>query len=176
MTSTSCTISRSRTILGIDPGFDRVGWAITRQNESTTTLIDCGCIVTDRKRTRFERYLQIEEQLTQIIEAFRPRAAGIEQLYAARNTTTVIPVAEARGIIIGCLLRADIQIHELNPSTIKFAVAGHGRADKAAMKKMVLLQLGSIAPSLRTKVEKTLDDTIDAIGVSFSVSALRSEW
>lgn len=166
--------STPRIILGIDPGFDQVGWAITKQTGSTTTLIDCGCIVTDRKRTRFERYMQIEQQLADIIKAYAPTAAGIEQLYAARNTTTVIPVAEARGIIIGCLLRANIQIHELNPSTIKSAVAGHGRADKAAMKKMVLLQLGNISAPLRTKVEKTLDDTIDAIGVALTAATLRS--
>lgn len=166
--------SSLRTILGIDPGFDRVGWAVMKQVSGQTQLIDCGCIVTNRKLSRFQRYQEIEQQLTQIIQVYAPSVVGIEQLYAARNTTTVIPVAEARGIIIACLLRAALEIHELNPSTVKSAVTGHGRADKQAMKKMVLLQLGSIPTQLRIKLDKTLDDTIDAIGIALTATTLRS--
>lgn len=161
-------------IIGIDPGFDRIGWAVFHRQGATMHLIDCGCIQTTKQLSRLERYLELEQQLTQILDKHQPTTAGIEQLYAARNTTTVIAVAEARGIILSCLLKHTKQIHELNPSTVKSAVAGSGRADKVAMKKMVLLQLGKIDPTLRTKVEKTLDDTIDAIGIALTAATLRS--
>ena len=161
-------------IIGIDPGFDRLGWAVFYRQGSAMKLIDCGCIQTTKQRPRLERYLELEEQLTQLLEIHRPTSAGIEQLYASRNIKTVITVAEARGITLSCLLKHTKHIHELNPSTVKSAVTGSGTADKSAMKKMVLLQLGKIDPTLRFKVENTLDDTIDAIGVALTAATVQS--
>lgn len=157
-------------ILGIDPGYDRFGWAIIYSQAGQLRLIDCGCIETDKKASRFGRYAHVQDFLTKIIEHYHPTVAGLEQLFFSRNVSTALPVAEIRGLAIAVLLRHQVEILEFNPGTVKSAVAGNGKADKAAMRKMVLIQLGNVDPAVRQRVETALDDTVDAIGVALTAA------
>lgn len=157
-------------VLGIDPGFDRFGWSIVLSKGAEQQLIDCGCIETDRKTSRFERYEHIQQFLTQIIQHYKPTAAGIEQLYFSKNVSTALPVAEIRGLAIATLLRFNIEIREFNPGTIKSAITGNGKADKEAMRKMVLLQLANPDQAVKERIANALDDTIDAIGVALTAA------
>ncbi|MBW7956239.1 crossover junction endodeoxyribonuclease RuvC [Patescibacteria group bacterium] len=155
-------------ILGIDPGYDRFGWAVLSVTQGQVVLLNCGCVETDRKKSRLERYAQIQQTLKQLLDRYHPTKAGMEQLFFSKNVTTALAVAEIRGLTIACLLEYQVSIEEFNPGTIKSCVTGNGRADKTAMRKMVLLQLGNIPLALRQKVEQEIDDTIDAIGVALT--------
>ena len=159
-------------VLGIDPGYDRFGWAIVAHDTRKHALVDCGCIETNRKATKLERYAHIQTELLHILTKYQPTIAGMEQLFFSRNVSTALPVAEVRGLAISCFLQHHVELREFNPGTIKSSVTGNGKADKIAMRKMVLLQLGTVDADLRQKVTKELDDTIDAIGVA--LTALRS--
>jgi crossover junction endodeoxyribonuclease RuvC len=161
-------------ILGLDPGYDRLGWAIINSATKTPQLVDCGCLQTNKKDTRFIRYQQIETFLEALLNHFHPAFAGIEQLYAAKNTTTVIAVAEARGIVLSALLRHQVTITEINPSTAKSAITGNGRADKAAMRKMILLQISGASAEVTQKLHDAIDDTIDAVGLALTAATVRS--
>ncbi len=155
-------------VLGIDPGFDRVGWAVMTERQRKPLLINCGCFTSDHKLDRLTRYKQIEEFLEGLLTMYPVQISGIEQLYVSRNISTAIPVAEARGIMLSCLLRHEVSIKEFNPSTIKLAVTSNGHADKTAMRKMVMLQIGPVSAELKQRVQVELDDTIDAIGVALT--------
>lgn len=142
--------------IGIDPGYDRVGWAIGKIS-NPLDVIEYGCIETDKKQSLFERYAQIGKVIKNLCEKHHPSEAAIETLYFSRNTSTALPVSEARGVIIGQLLD-NCKIFEYSPGTIKLAVTGSGRAPKTAIDKMVRMQL-----NLRKQPE--LDDTMDALAV-----------
>lgn len=159
-------------VLGIDPGYDRFGWAVLATQSGKHILIDCGCVETNRKADRLVRYLQIHQTLSEILRKYSPTVAGMEQLFFSKNVSTALPVAEIRGLAIALFLERSIQVREFNPGTVKSCVTGNGRADKNAMRKMVLLQLGNIQSDLRARVTAELDDTIDAIGVA--LTALRT--
>ena len=159
-------------VFGIDPGFDRFGWAVVSHQAGRHVLLDCGCIETNRKAERLARYQQIHNTLKTIFEKYQPTIAGMEQLFFSKNVSTALPVAEIRGMVIGLMLERAIQVREFNPGTVKSCITGNGRADKNAMRKMILLQLGPVSVELRERVTKELDDTIDAIGVA--LTALRT--
>lgn len=146
----------SNIILGIDPGFDRIGWAIGQKQNGKIVISACDCIVTKRAETLPERYQAIEHELNQIIEQHHPTELAIEKLFFARNTTTALQVSEARGVILSCAIRHGLVIEEHHPNTIKLTVTGVGNADKTAVEKMVRLQV-TLPPI------KLIDDTIDAI-------------
>lgn len=150
--------------IGIDPGFDRVGWAVGTVGSSVKVLA-YGCIQTSEELSQTQRYLSIITQLKSIIEEHNPTEAALETLYFARNVSTALPVSEARGIILSQLIPT-CSIAEYAPGTIKLAVTGHGRATKSAVEKMVRLQL-----KLHSKPE--LDDTMDALAVLLTHSVLR---
>ncbi|MBW7943815.1 crossover junction endodeoxyribonuclease RuvC [Patescibacteria group bacterium] len=155
-------------VIGIDPGYDRFGWAVFSQLNGQQLLLDCGCIVTNRKAPRLERYLQILDELSGILEKYSPMTAAMEQLFFSRNVSTALPVAEIRGLAMALFLQRHMAVRQFNPGTVKSSVTGNGKADKTAMRKMVLLQLGPVSPQLHQKVSDELDDTIDAVGVAMT--------
>ena len=146
------------TILGIDPGYDRLGWAVASRNQDKWEKVELGCIITDRSKKMVERYQQIESELQKLIDQFKPTQTAIETLFFANNITTAMKVAEVRGIIIASLLRNNLPVNQYNPMKIKETVTGNGRADKKAIKKMVQLEF---------KLQDTtvLDDALDALGI-----------
>lgn len=146
-------------ILGIDPGFDRVGWAVIEKKPTTTTLLMCGAVTTSKKDILPVRLAEIHDELQSVIDQFHPEVASIESLFFTNNVTTGIPVAEARGVIVMTCHSNGLKIQEWTPPQVKSSVAGDGRADKKAVEKMVRLIVKNVPP-------KVLDDTIDAIALA----------
>lgn len=154
-------------IIGIDPGFDRMGWAVAECTTGTEPkILDYGYVMNDRTETVFQRYNALRIGLEKIIADFQPQEAAIESLFFANNQKTVMKVSEARGIIISTLLRFECNIFEYTPLQVKQAVTGFGRADKASVDKMVRLQL-------KMGTEKILDDTMDALAILLTHSTQR---
>ena len=151
----------SPVILGIDPGYDRLGWAIAQKTEAGWEKVQLGCIQTERNLEIIDRYHVIEKELQKIIDQFKPSQAAIETIYFANNTTTALKIAEVRGLLIACLLRNQIEVFQYNPVKIKEAVTGNGKADKRAVAKMINLEF-------KLKDKKVIDDTIDALAVLFT--------
>lgn len=155
------TKTQNPVILGIDPGYDRVGWAVGIYKNSKFEVFDLGCIQTDKKAEIFSRYDQIVKELEKIIEKYSPDHLAIESLFFAKNKTTAMRVSEARGVIISILLSAGAKIFEYRPNEIKLAVTGTGNADKKAVEKMVKMQI-------KYDLNGQIDDAIDALAVAMT--------
>lgn len=157
-------------LLGIDPGYDRLGWAVGElQPAGKVRVLDFGCITTSAKDTLFDRYQVLLQELTTLLETHQPTETAIEMLYFSKNTTTALKVSEARGIIISSCMQAGCEIFEYNPMTIKQAVTGSGTADKRAVTKMIQLQM-----QLPQKPQKILDDTMDALAILLTHATQRT--
>jgi crossover junction endodeoxyribonuclease RuvC len=165
------TTSTAPIILGIDPGYDRVGWCVGSVGQNfQLQVIKFGCIQTSPKQTLLERYQQIDTELTEVVRELHPTEAAVESLFFTKNQKTAMHVSEARGVIISCLFRHQVQFFEYTPLQIKQAVTGYGKADKAAVEKMVRLQLGS---QISQQAGKIIDDTLDAMGIALTHMANR---
>lgn len=148
-------------ILGIDPGYDRVGWAVGTYNNSKFKVDGLGCIQTNKKDDIFNRYDQIIKELQSVIKKFSPNLLAIEMLYFAKNKKTALRVSEARGVIISTALNSGLEVYEYSPNEIKLAVAGSGAADKQAVEKMVKMQISY-------NLNGQIDDAIDALAVAMT--------
>ena len=84
---------------------------------------------------------------------------AIEQLFFARNVTTAMSVAHARGVAMLTGKQANLPIDEYTPMQIKQSVTGYGGADKKQVQEMVRMQLGL------AKVPKP-DDCADALATA----------
>ncbi len=148
-------------VIGIDPGYDRCGWAVVEQSGNRYQALDCGCWQTNRQDDKWHRYDQLRIAFAKLIDQYQPEVMAIESLYFSRNVSTALPVSEVRGLLFGLALAAQIPIVEYTPATVKLAVTGYGRADKTQVTKMVILLL---------KLAKTplIDDTGDALAVALT--------
>ena len=91
----------------------------------------------------------------------RGLALSIEQLFYQHNQTTVIGVAEARGVILLAAAQCGVPVFEYTPMQVKQAVTGYGKAVKKQVQEMtrVMLRLD--------KVPKP-DDTADALAMAIA--------
>lgn len=88
-------------ILGIDPGYDRLGLAILEKKSNTEyEVIYSDCLESDRKKEISERIFIFGKELKKIIEKYKPSELAIEKLFFTNNQKTVMGVSEARGAII----------------------------------------------------------------------------
>ena len=146
-------------ILGIDPGMAIVGYGIIDINGEEIELTTSGSIQTNKSYSDSKRLLEIYNDLSQIINEFKPDCASVEQLFFFKNQKTIIPVAEARGVILTVLENFNIPAYSYTPMEVKQVLTGYGRADKKDVEKMVKLTLN------KENLPK-LDDTIDAIAIA----------
>ena len=151
--------NRTMKILGIDPGMAIVGYGMIEVNNEDIELLTSGSIQTDKKLDDSKRLLEIYNDLSQIVEKYRPDCASVEQLFFFKNQKTIIPVAEARGVILTVLEKYKIPTYSYTPMEVKQVLTGYGRADKKEVEQMVRLTLGS------QELPK-LDDTVDAIAIA----------
>ena len=146
-------------ILGIDPGMAIVGYAMIGTDNNGIELLTSGSIQTDKKLDDSKRLLEIYNDLSQIVEKYKPDCASVEQLFFFKNQKTIIPVAEARGVILTVLEQYNIPTYSYTPMEVKQVLTGYGRADKKEVEQMVKLTLDS------QELPK-LDDTVDAIAIA----------
>ena len=121
-------------ILGIDPGYGILGWAVIEKNQK---LIDYGIIETSSGKLIGERILEIHHKLNDIINQYHPESAGVEKLFLTKNMTTGLDVAKTIGAVILTLKLNKISYSEYTPSQVKQAVTGYGRAGKEQMMHMI---------------------------------------
>ncbi len=155
------------TIIGIDPGYDRVGWCIGKIEKGQFKIVTYNCIETTGMKDIIERFRKVDTELTEILQKYQPTEAAIETLFFSSNKTTAMRVSEARGVIISALFRQQVQITEYNPMAMKVAVTGNGRAAKPDIERMLRLQF-------RLDNDKILDDALDAIGMAITHTVSRS--
>lgn len=152
-------------ILGIDPGTGILGFGVVDvDKKGKVQLVDAGVIRTPVKEDDAVRLLTIYEELNDIIAQNKPRAMSVEKLFFARNVTTAMTVAQARGVVLLCGQQAGLELHEYTPMQIKQAITGYGRADKKQMQEMVRVLLG-------LKEVPRPDDAADALAAALTYAA-----
>lgn len=153
-------------ILAIDPGFERLGIAVIEKTAGQKeTLLHSECFKTSPKLPHYERLAFIQTKFLEIIHTYKPECLAIETLLFSNNTTTAMPVAEVRGVLLANASLEGLHIYEYNPNTIKVAVTGHGRADKSQVAHMVTRLID-------TKDKKMIDDELDAIAIGLTFFAI----
>ncbi len=155
-----------KTILGIDPGYDRVGICILEKvSASENKIIFSDCFETNKKKEINKRIFEICENLEKIILKYSPDELAIEKLFFTNNQKTVMGVSEARGAIIYLSQKLNIKVSEYTPLQIKIALTGYGKATK----NQIYFMLQKIL-KIKDENKKNLDDEYDAIAVAYTHS------
>ncbi len=161
-------------ILGIDPGYERLGIAVLEKTDKTAFVKNSGvsreavifseCFKTSAKLEFSERLFLIGEEVKNVIKKYKPEVLAIETLFLNTNQKTVMHVTEARGVVIYEASCAGLKIFEASPPQIKIATTGYGRANKEQIIKMVkiLVEIDN---------EKKSDDELDAIAIALTAFA-----
>ena len=133
--------------IGIDPGTAICGFGLVEMVGNKLTPIHYGAVFTDKDMLPELRLKKIYDELSVLLDEYRPDVMSVEQLFFNRNVALL--TAANRGI----------QITEFTPMQIKQAVVGYGGANKEQVTFMVQKLL-----NIRTKPKP--DDVADALAVA----------
>ncbi|MCR5725525.1 MAG: crossover junction endodeoxyribonuclease RuvC [Treponema sp.] len=150
-------------IIGIDPGLAHTGFGIidTDGGGRNKTLVCYGIIETPAGEEHGVRLLAIYNRLLSLLMEYKPDEAAMETLYFARNVTSALSVAEAKGVVTMCLTQQAIPLFMYTPNQIKTSVTGTGSADKALVERYVKLLLDM-------EVEPKPDHAADALAAAIT--------
>jgi len=165
MKSKKFLLTPNNIILGVDPGYGRVGIAVIEKTNRGENLIYSECFETDTKLAHPQRLLALGEKIKSVIKKYRPERLAIETLLWSKNKKTALQVAEAKGVILLEAERSGILIKEYNPNQIKLAVTGYGKSDKKQIIDMV-------EKLIKLKPGKRHDDEYDAIACALTCAAI----
>ena len=154
-------LNKNIRILGIDPGTARLGYALIDFNQRTCmpSIVDCGIIQTHKENSDADWLVEMRNDLEAIIDAYAPEIVSVEKLFFFKNLKTIIPVAQARGVVLELVASRRIPIYEYTPLEMKKIITGNGMAKKSLVSKIV-------HESFKLEKQISPDDAVDAVGMA----------
>ncbi len=161
-------------ILGIDPGTALVGYAIIstkkpkgqkQDRNEKPKVLDFGCITTSKSSLMGRRLEIIYDQVCLLIKKHQPDVVSIENLFFFKNLKTVMPVSQARGVILLAAAKSNVPVLEFTPLQMKMTIVGYGKAEKKQVQEMTKQLLDLSGFDLKEKDRKK-DDAFDALGIA----------
>lgn len=157
-------------ILGIDPGFARLGYCILDNKIGILKCLAYGCIQTSKEDSYGKRCTIIRQEISILIKKFRPDVIGLERLFFGRNVDTALEVAGIRAIVLQlCYENRIDSIYEPYPIQVKAGLGIRVRdkkqnRDKGLVQQQVKLMLG-MSDIMRP------DDAADAAAIAIWTEA-----
>jgi crossover junction endodeoxyribonuclease RuvC len=129
-------------VLGIDPGTATCGYGIVHASGGRLSAVDHGWWTTSADEAPEQRLKRIHDGVAGLIRDHAPDAVVLEESYVGADARIALSVGQARGAALVACAAAEVACAEYPPATVKHAVCGYGRAEKAQVQRMVRAVLG----------------------------------
>jgi len=130
------------TVLGIDPGLTRCGFAVLQTGGVQPVVVSLGVITTRATTALPQRLAELHRELVELFDEFAPTAVAVEQVFFQSNVRTAMSVGQASGLALAIAAERGCDVVQYTPKQVKNAIAGWGGADKLQMQRMVQKRLG----------------------------------
>lgn len=127
-------------VLGLDPGIARTGYGVINTS-LPNQFVQCGCITTLPIHSLEHRLADIGNDITSLIEIYKPDLAVVEEIFFGKNAKTAISTAHVRGVLLQILASHHVPIQTLTPPQIKSRLTGYGAATKSQIQHLIQRQL-----------------------------------
>lgn len=133
----------AETVLGIDPGTQRAGWALVgRCSDGKATHVASGAWSLGGSRVAIaDRLVRLREETLALLQQFRPEMLAIESAFFGKNARSALRLGEARGVVLLTAREHGLTVLELPPALVKRRVSGAGAASKEQVARLVAAQL-----------------------------------
>jgi crossover junction endodeoxyribonuclease RuvC len=133
-------------VLGIDPGTAACGYGIVHGSGGRLQAVEFGWWPTPARERPELRLKRIHDAVADLIERHEPDAVALEESFVGADARIALFVGQARGAALVACASAGVRCAEYPPSSVKSAVCGYGRAEKAQVQRMVKAILGLPEP------------------------------
>jgi crossover junction endodeoxyribonuclease RuvC len=147
-------------VLGIDPGSRRTGWGVAERGRGRIRGVAAGVIRLKPKAPLADRLEIVYDSLEALVDAHRPEAVAVEDVFYAKYPNAAIKLGHVRGVVLLLAAKRGLRLAEYPPALVKRTVAGKGAADKK--------QLGRIVGAMLGFDEPLAEDASDALAVALT--------
>ena len=149
-----------RTILGIDPGTNILGFGIVRADASgKPSFIDMGVLDLRRIADPYDKLECIYEKVNALCDLHHPSDLAIESPFYGKNAQVILKLGRAQGAAMTAAAGHGLSVHEYAPREAKMAICGNGAASKEQVALMVEKTLG-------INIESKYLDATDALAIA----------
>lgn len=156
--------SRRRSVIGIDPGLHRTGYAVLCPGRDPwrPALLEAGFVRLSQTSSLDRRLVELDRCVSEVLERHTPAVLSCEQLYAHyKHPRTAILMGHARGVILAACARAGLAVRDVAATRVKRMLTGSGRANKAQVQH-------AVAQTLRLPAVPEPHDVADAIAIALA--------
>ncbi len=114
----------------------------------------------NRKEHLSLRLAKLYESLNAAIEQYRPDELCIEKIFYHKSIQSAFTLGSARGVVLLLAGQHNLPVFEYNPTELKKALTGYGRAEKRQVQEMVKIIL-----NLKNTPAPISEDTSDALAL-----------
>lgn len=145
-------------LLGLDPGLRATGWGVIDVDGNSLHHVSDGTVRPAPNGALADRLSELYRGLVDVIEAFRPDAAAVEETFVSRNANSTMKLGQARGVVLLAPAHAGLPVAEYPANVVKKSLVGGGHAAKQQVAAMVRVLL--------PKCEILTSDAADALAVA----------
>ncbi len=131
-----------KTIIGIDPGTNILGFGVIRVVDRKPQYVDMGVFDLRKIKDPYEKLANIFAGVQEMVETYHPDAVAVESPFYGKNAQVILKLGRAQGAAITAATMAGIPVSEYAPRLAKIAICGNGAASKQQVSVMIQKTLG----------------------------------
>ena len=120
----------NKTILGIDPGSNIMGYGVLKIMKSKAYIVTIGVIKTAGFSGHYQKLSHIFDRTLYLVDEYKPDETALEAPFYGKNVQSMLKLGRAQGVAMAASLYRNIPIFEYAPLRIKQAITGNGSATK----------------------------------------------
>ena len=120
----------NKTILGIDPGSNIMGYGVLKIIKSKPQIVAIGVIKTSGFTGHYQKLSHIFNRTLHLVDEYKPDETALEAPFFGKNVQSMLKLGRAQGVAMAASLYRGIPIFEYAPLRIKQAITGNGSATK----------------------------------------------
>ena len=159
LTQDSTILTKEKTILGIDPGTNILGFGVIRVNARGPHYVDMGVFDLRKIKDPFEKLANIFAGVSELIEMHNPDQLAVESPFYGKNAQVVLKLGRAQGAALTAAVMKGIPVAEYAPRKAKIAICGNGAASKEQVAMM-------IQKTLKVQLDAKYLDATDALAIA----------
>jgi crossover junction endodeoxyribonuclease RuvC len=123
-------------VIGFDPGSISFGVGILKKEAKKVSYLHSEEIKL-RENDFYAKMKHLLTRLDYIYASFPVDRAAIEEGFLGKNVKAMNLLARVRGVVLGSLIRQNIDLVSYSPMQVKLALTGSGSAVKSQVNKML---------------------------------------
>ena len=128
---------KPKTILGIDPGTNILGYGVICIDSKGPHYVDMGVFDLRKINDPFEKLANIFAGVSELLEIHKPDELAVESPFYGKNAQVILKLGRAQGAALTAAVMKGIPVAEYAPRKAKIAICGNGAASKEQVAMMI---------------------------------------